>query len=145
MQGWGCQAKACGCEGWLPSGPGCSAALWSSSSAPGHAGDRPTSPFTSTRHNLSPKMDGTHFHNCHPWLWALNVSQLPTIGFISTWIAVTNVRVTLEECWISRLYIKMVSLTAQYEMPFWKSTGYNLKTATQIYSFYFYWVSVTCC
>lgn len=28
----------------------------------------------------------------------------PKIGFISTWITVTNMRVTLEECWISKLY-----------------------------------------
>lgn len=96
---------------------------------------RHSSPFTSAWHNLGPKTDGTHPHNCHPWLWTLNVSQLPKIGLISAWIAVTNVRVTLEECWISRLYIKMAPLTVQYETPFSKSTGYNLKTAAQIYSF----------
>lgn len=70
---------------------------------PSAAPPDPTNPFTSARHNLGPKMDGTHAHNCLPWLRTLNVSQLPKIGLISARIAVTNVRVTLEECWISRL------------------------------------------
>lgn len=72
------------------------------------AGDRPAS----ARHDLGPK-DGWHPPSeLSPLAFGPSVSaNYQKNGFISARIAVTNVRVTLDEHWISRLYVK-------YQMPF---------------------------